>query len=105
MLTTHTGDLLNYLAQIYVCPVNCVGVMGKGLALDFAQLYPQLLTQYREDCTNHLLLPGSITLYNLQNRYDQPTTIIAAATKDHWRDPSQYPWVEKCLHNIRHYLR
>lgn len=74
---------------ILVNTVNCVGVMGKGVALAMAEKFPQAVKPYKDMCARGTVYPGSCrTLPVGQNRW-----MALLATKDHYRDPSRYEWV------------
>ena len=88
MITTKHGSIFDSQAQVLVCPVNCVGVMGKGLALEFKKRFPLACRGYFTACEVHLLKPGHVLPQN---------NIVFAATKDHWIKPSEIAWVEKIL--------
>ena len=74
---------------IHVNTVNCVGVMGAGVARAMADRFPAALAPYREMCREGTVYPGSSRLLPLgENRW-----MALLATKDHFRDPSRYDWV------------
>lgn len=83
------------LNLIRVNTVNCHGVMGKGIAEQFRIRYPAMYAEYHEYCRTGQLLPGSIYQYQSED-----CLILNAATKDHWRFPSQLIWVKKALLQI-----
>jgi O-acetyl-ADP-ribose deacetylase (regulator of RNase III) len=87
-------------ARVLICTVNCVGVMGKGIALDFKNRFPDLFREYKRLCKEKRIKPGSVQRWN----HHDGRIILLAATKDHWRDPSKYEWIEQCLLNIRQLL-
>ncbi|WP_203596288.1 macro domain-containing protein [Actinomadura bangladeshensis] len=58
MITERSGDLLRDDAQALVNPVNTVGVMGKGLALQFKRAFPAVFASYVEACADGRLRPG-----------------------------------------------
>lgn len=72
-------------SDLLINPVNCVGIMGKGLALEFKNRYPNMYKQYKLDCSNNLYKPGKLFLYN---------NIINFPTKVHWRDKSDIKFIE-----------
>lgn len=83
------GDLLASHQQTLVCPVNLVGVMGAGLALQMANRYPNLLKEYQHACRTGLLrvdCPFPI-------RVSEHQQVLCLATKDHFRYPSDLSWV------------
>lgn len=78
--------------QTLTCTVNCVGVMGAGIALAFKRRYPELYRRYRADCQSGYVLPGMALRYTVDGQ-----SILCFATKDHWRDPSQLDWIASGL--------
>ena len=109
MLQLTTGNMFEINADVLINTVNCVGVMGCGVALAFKNRYPNMFRSYRRICnskTNNLL-PGTIHEYKTK---DGPT-ILNLATKDDWINPSEYSyiltgliglknWLFKCNHGI-----
>ena len=81
----HDGDIFQTRQPVLVNPVNCVGVMGKGLALQFRNRYPAVYQSYRRDCQNGLLRPGTVRAYVA----DETRIVICLPTKRHWRDNSR----------------
>lgn len=75
--------------------VNCVGVMGKGIALEFKKRYPQMFNEYKRICEQQKLRPGQIWCYESPDKL-----IVNLAVKDHWRDASRYSWVESVCGKI-----
>lgn len=92
MLTEVRGSVFHSEAQCLVNTVNCVGAMGRGIALEFKQRYPDLYTHYRSVCERGLLRPGMILPYTGADQL-----ILNFAVKDDWRQPSSHVWVEDCL--------
>jgi len=88
-----TGNVLEDPAQAIVIPVNTVGTMGKGLALQAARRYPVLLTYYRKAWHAGLLSVGKVLVLNLSNC---PRFVIFP-TKAHWRSPSRLEYIETGL--------
>jgi O-acetyl-ADP-ribose deacetylase (regulator of RNase III) len=86
------GNLFASDAQALVNTVNCVGVMGKGVALEFRRRFPEMFEVYRRVCAANLLRPGHILPY----RRGRPW-ILNFAIKDHWKQPSRLEWVDGCL--------
>lgn len=103
MITINRGDIFRSSCEAWVNPVNCRGVMGRGLALAFKARFPEMYWRYRRDCLEHLLEPGNAYLYNPDRGgfgagwITGPRWIINATTKDDWRDPSTYGLVAGCL--------
>lgn len=86
------GNLFNSTAQTLVNTVNCVGVMGKGVALEFRRRFPDMYDAYRKVCANRELHPGQILPYRRGHPW-----ILSFAVKDDWKHPSRLDWVEACL--------
>ena len=97
------GDLFASQAQALVNPVNCVGVMGAGLAKQFSKRYPTMLAVYRSICRKSELEPGTLLIYErlLSN---SPRWIVNTPTKRHWRDPSLIEDVDKGLQALREWV-
>lgn len=86
------GNIFNSDAMAVVNTVNCVGAMGKGIALDFKLRYPEMFKEYQRICFKHLLKPGQILPYKKST-----PMILNFAIKDDWKDPSRIEWVEETL--------
>ena len=93
MVTVLIGDLFESGAQTLVNTVNCVGVMGKGIALAFKKKFPDMFGDYAERCNRGNVRVGMPYLY--RRMYE--TWILNFPTKDHWRSVSK-------LSNIEHGL-
>lgn len=87
------GNLVEDDADVLVCAVNCVGVMGKGVALAFRLKWPEVMGDYRRACNTGEMHPGACFLFPLPDG----RRWAALATKDSWRRPSQYLWVDSGL--------
>lgn len=101
MIRYVSGDLFESGCDAIVNTVNCVGVMGKGLALQFKQRYPANFFAYRKACSgpNRLCPGGMFITHNAGGPW-----IINFATKNHWRDPSQLSWIEDGIPKLRQWL-
>jgi O-acetyl-ADP-ribose deacetylase (regulator of RNase III) len=96
-----TGDMFSEPdLNCLVNPVNCVGIMGKGLALEFKKRYPNNYESYKLYCKDKLLKPGELFTVGEDNNL----WIVNFATKDHWKDPSQYEWIVKGLYSLKKIL-
>lgn len=105
MLKFVSGDFFDYEADIRVNTVNCVGVMGAGVALLFKTKYPDMYKQYVKDCKNGLIKPGAPTIWSEGDMFSKQTHIINFPTKDHWRNNSEYCYVEDGLKWMQSYLK
>ena len=86
------GDLFQSPAQVLVNTVNTVGVMGKGVALQFKRHFPEMYGKYRELCEKGDFDVGSLWLYKSPNKW-----VLNFPTKRHWRQPSRIEDVESGL--------
>jgi len=93
------GDMFSEPVDALVNTVNCVGVMGKGVALEFKQRWPDNFKMYKAACEAKTLTPGRILTY--ENRFlfgaDGPRFLINFPTKSHWRSPSKLSYIEDGL--------
>jgi len=96
----HKGDLLKADAEALVNTVNCVGVMGKGIALQFKKKWPAAFKDYKQVCDKKALRPGIMHLYDLGMLAGKPYYIIHFPTKDHWRSKSQMSYIEDGLKEL-----
>ena len=76
-----TGDMFESRAQTLVNTVNCVGVMGKGIALEFKKRFPEMFEDYAKRCRKGEVKLGRPYLY----RSSSGSWILNFPTKDHWR--------------------
>ncbi len=81
MIRILIGDMLKSKAQTLVNTVNCVGVMGAGIALEFKKKYPEYFEDYKGRCEEGKVRLGFPYLYKRL----EPPWIISFPTKDHWR--------------------
>lgn len=86
MIIYKTGNIFDSEAQCLVNPVNCVGVMGKGLALEYKIHYPEMFRFYQKMCKERKLNLGQVGFYALKIN---PNKIICLfPTKQHWKESS-----------------
>lgn len=99
MITYTKGNLFDSTADALVCTVNCVGVMGKGVALQFKQSYPSnFFTEYVASCKSGRLRPGYCEVWEDPEEIHKP--VILMATKDSWRYNSQMEWIKSGVRNL-----
>lgn len=80
-------DIFSLNSEVITCPVNCKGVMGKGLALQFKKRYPQVESAYKAFCKDKVITPTSGGLVYL-NSENFPKIIWLLPSKNHWKDKS-----------------
>jgi O-acetyl-ADP-ribose deacetylase (regulator of RNase III) len=88
------GNIFNSKCQTIVNTVNCVGAMGKGIALVHKLRYPLMYLEYKIHCKNKLINPGSLWLFSKQ---ENAPWILNFPTKIHWKFPSKMEWLESGL--------
>ncbi len=86
------GNIFTSNAQTLVNPVNTVGVMGAGLALEFRLRYPDMFEIYKELCYNRQIDIGKCWLYKTDKKW-----ILNFPTKKHWKDDSKLEFITKGL--------
>ena len=94
------GDLLRADADALVNTVNCVGVMGKGIALQFKRQYPDMFDAYKRACERGEVQVGRMWVWET-GLLDVPRYIINFPTKKHWKGGSQLPWIKAGLADLR----
>lgn len=98
MIEEVKGNLLKADVEAYVNPVNTVGVMGAGLALQFRNTYPAMFTAYQQACRERQITVGAMHVWPFrvpgenQDRY-----IINFPTKNHWRGKSRRSYIDDGL--------
>jgi len=88
MIQNATGNLLEADAEALVNTVNCVGFMGKGIALQFKQAWPENFEAYAKACTAGQVRPGRMFIWET-GRMINPKFIINFPTKRNWRGKSR----------------
>ncbi len=97
MIEFAQGDLLAAPTEALVNAVNTVGVMGKGIALQFRQTYPEMFTAYARACAKGDVHIGKMHVFDHGAANDRMRWIINFPTKRHWREPSRMADVEAGL--------
>ena len=100
MIVLKSGSIFDSSAQCLVNPVNCVGVMGKGLALDFKRRYPDMFGKYAQLCSKNELSIGRIAFWKPKHTTDP--IICLFPTKNHWREKSTPEIIEE---GLRQYVK
>ena len=103
MITFKKGNIFEQEVDAIVNPVNCVGVMGKGLALEFKKRYNRNYYWYLTKCSEKNIKLGNIFIYT-ETDQKPPLTIINFPTKYHWRDKSCLSDIEKGLDDLIEHL-
>lgn len=96
MIELKHNDIVTADAEALVNTVNCVGVMGRGIALQFRKAFPENFTAYKIVCDRGELHPGQLFVY-VQDQLTNPRYIINFATKDHWKGKSRLDYIDSGL--------
>ncbi len=99
MIELGRGNILEVEAEALVNTVNCVGVMGKGIALQFKRAFPHNYAAYRKACDAGDVAPGRMHVHATSSLVG-PRIIINFPTKRHWRNPSQLDDVTEGLRDL-----
>ena len=99
MIELQEGDLLKADAEALVNTVNCVGVMGKGIALQFKQAFPENFVAYEKACKKGQIRLGQVHVFSTE-RLLNPKHIISFPTKKHWRAKSRLSDIESGLDSL-----
>lgn len=101
MINWKKGDLLESNCTFLVNTVNCVGVMGKGIALQFKNKYPKMFEDYKKVCKQKGIILGKIWVWQettpLWDYKDNLKIILNFPTKYHWIHKSKIEWIESGL--------
>jgi O-acetyl-ADP-ribose deacetylase (regulator of RNase III) len=100
-----SGDLLKAEADAIVNTVNCVGVMGKGIALQFKKKWPENFRAYEKACKAGKVRLGTMFVHDLGGLASKPHFIINFPTKDHWRGKSELSFIEEGLKDLVRVVR
>ncbi|MFO7760209.1 MAG: macro domain-containing protein [Dissulfuribacterales bacterium] len=97
MIDLKSGNILHADTEALVNTVNCVGVMGRGIALQFKKAFPdKYFNEYKAACEKKELQPGKMLVHNL-NRLHNPRYVIDFPTKRHWKGKSRMEDIEAGL--------
>lgn len=86
------GNIFTSECQTLVNTVNCVGVMGAGIALEFRLRYPKMYSQYVEFCNQKAIDVGKLWIYKSTKKW-----ILNFPTKKHWKAPSKPEYLKQGL--------
>jgi O-acetyl-ADP-ribose deacetylase (regulator of RNase III) len=100
MIRYLTGNIFETQAAAIVNTVNTVGVMGKGIALQFKKAFPSNFKAYQEACQNGELAIGKLLVHEDQNIESGRKLIVNFPTKKHWSKPSEYAYIEAGLDDL-----
>jgi len=99
MIEYKVGDILSEDAEAIVNTVNCVGIMGRGLALQYKNKYPQNFKEYEIACKKEAVKPGKMFVHQT-GQLINPKYIINFPTKRHWKGKSKIEDIENGLDDL-----
>lgn len=101
MIKETKGNLLEAETEAIVNAVNCVGVMGKGLALQFRKRFSEdYFKDYKRACQTGDLQIGKVQIYSLKSE-TSPKYIMNFPTKEHWREQSKIEYIKSGLESLK----
>lgn len=89
-------DIWDNESGMFLIPVNCVGVMGCGLAKDCKERFPHVFHSYRKLCRSGDFTLETLKMYLIKDNY----AILLIPTKYDWRNPSRLDWVENAIKKL-----
>lgn len=104
MIEFTSGDILKCEADALVNTVNCVGVMGRGIALQFKNAFPDNFKAYEVACKREIVQPGRMFVYET-GQLTPPRFIINFPTKRHWRGKSRIEDIDAGLIDLVRVIR
>ena len=99
MIHYKIGDILHADSEALVNTVNCVGIMGRGIALLFKQAFPENFKAYAAACARDEVQPGRMFVFET-GLMTNPKYIINFPTKRHWRGKSRIEDIEAGLQSL-----
>jgi len=102
MIRYRSGNIFETEAKAIVNPVNCVGVMGKGLAKEFKKKFLENFIFYKQECDS-----GNVHLGRMCSYFDEGSLkyIINFPTKNHWKDKSNLSDIEEGLKDLVRFIK
>ena len=98
MIEIKKGNNFTSNCHTIVNTVNCVGIMGAGIAYEFKLRFPKMFQKYQQFCSNGSIDIGNLWIYKL-TKYDNENYeyILNFPTKNHWKYPTKIEYLEKGL--------
>ncbi len=104
MIRFKTGDIFAEDAEALVNTVNCVGIMGRGVALQFKKVFPENFRAYTAACERGEVLPGRMFVFET-GALTNPRFIVNFPTKRHWRGNSRIEDIDAGLVDLARAIR
>lgn len=84
------GKIFQSSCQTLVNPINCAGFMGKGLAFEFKNRFPEMYDEYARHCAEKIIHPGFLHIWKKSKPW-----ILNLPTKNHWKYSSKIEYIEQ----------
>lgn len=104
MIEYKHGDILREDAEALINTVNCMGIMGRGIALQFKNAFPENFKAYAKACKQNEVQPGKMFVFET-GQLTNPRYIINFPTKRHWRSKSRIEDIESGLQALVETIR
>jgi len=104
MIQYKTGNIIKEDVEALVNTVNCVGIMGRGLALQFKKEFPDNYKAYVQACKKEQVHPGKMFVFKTEQLMN-PQYIVNFPTKRHWKSKSKIEDIEAGLENLVQLIR
>ena len=105
MIKFTEGNILDSKADALINTVNTVGVMGKGIALQFKKAFPNNFNSYQKACKDGLVDIGRVFVSKDSSLTSGEKYIINFPTKTHWRRPSEYDYIKSGLSDLKRVIK
>jgi O-acetyl-ADP-ribose deacetylase (regulator of RNase III) len=99
MIKITKGDILKSNSEAIINTVNCVGIMGRGIALQFKKSFPENFKKYQKACENKEIVTGKMFIHDTGSMV-YPRYIINFPTKNHWKGKSDIKYIESGLSDL-----
>jgi len=101
MITIKKGNIFTTDCQTIVNTVNCVGIMGAGIAYEFKLRFPEMFNKYQKFCNDKSIDIGKLWVYKMtENHHESYQYILNFPTKKDWKFPSKIEYLEKGLQKL-----
>lgn len=97
MIEIKKGNIFTTQCQTIVNTVNCVGIMGAGIAYEFKLRFPEMFSKYQIFCRNGQIDIGNLWVYQQGKANQSLQKVLNFPTKRHWKDPSKIEYLEAGL--------
>lgn len=104
MIEYKRGNIFKENVEALINTVNCVGIMGRGLALQFKNKFPDNYQEYVKVCKKNQVVPGKMFVYKT-NQLLNPKYIINFPTKRHWRSKSKIEDIQNGLDDLKRVIK